>query len=78
MVLGTGSTLKQPFTSTVEDYNFTRLPIKDPDEPRKKIPVGREGRPEELGPLVVYLASSVSDFMTGETIFIDGGELAKL
>jgi NAD(P)-dependent dehydrogenase (short-subunit alcohol dehydrogenase family) len=45
---------------------------------RKKIPVGREGRPEELGPLVVYLASSASDFMTGETIFIDGGELAKL
>ncbi len=33
MVLGTGSTLKQPFTSTVEDYNFTRLPIKYLDEP---------------------------------------------
>jgi len=33
MVLGTGSTLKQPFTSTVEDYNFIRLPIKYPDEP---------------------------------------------
>ena len=45
---------------------------------RKKIPMGREGRPEELGPLVVYLASSASDSMTGETIFIDGGELAKL
>jgi NAD(P)-dependent dehydrogenase (short-subunit alcohol dehydrogenase family) len=45
---------------------------------RKKIPVGREGRPDELGPLVVYLASSASDFMTGETVFIDGGELAKL
>ncbi len=45
---------------------------------RKKIPMGREGRPDELGPLVVYLASSASDFMTGETIFIDGGELAKL
>jgi len=45
---------------------------------RKKIPQGREGRPDELGPLVVYLASSASDFVTGETIFIDGGELAKL
>jgi len=45
---------------------------------RKKIPAGREGRPDELGPLVVYLASSASDFMTGETVFIDGGELAKL
>lgn len=45
---------------------------------RMRIPTGRAGRPEELGLLVVYLASSASDFMTGETIFIDGGELAKL
>jgi enoyl-[acyl-carrier-protein] reductase (NADH) len=27
--------------------------------------------------LVVYLASEASDFMTGEVIFIDGGELAQ-
>ena len=40
--------------------------------------MGREGRPEELDPLVAYLASSASDYVTGETIFIDGGELARL
>jgi hypothetical protein len=34
MGLGTGNTLKQPFTSTVEDYNFIRLPTQYPDEPR--------------------------------------------
>jgi NAD(P)-dependent dehydrogenase (short-subunit alcohol dehydrogenase family) len=45
---------------------------------RMRVPLGREGRPDELGPLVVYLASPASDFMTGETVFIDGGELAKL
>ncbi|MBW1804441.1 MAG: SDR family oxidoreductase [Deltaproteobacteria bacterium] len=45
---------------------------------RKKIPMKREGRPEEIGPLAVYLASEASDFMTGEIIYIDGGELAKL
>ena len=39
------------------------------------VPLGRLGRPEELGPLVVYLASSASDFMTGEVIVIDGGEM---
>ncbi len=39
-----------------------------------KIPLRRVGQPEELGPLVVYLASEASDFMTGETIFIDGGQ----
>jgi NAD(P)-dependent dehydrogenase (short-subunit alcohol dehydrogenase family) len=42
----------------------------------KRIPAGRMGQPNELGPLLVYLASSVSDFMTGETIVIDGGQTA--
>ena len=43
----------------------------------KQIPARRMARPEELGPLVVYLASPVSDFMTGETLVIDGGQVAK-
>jgi NAD(P)-dependent dehydrogenase (short-subunit alcohol dehydrogenase family) len=42
-----------------------------------RIPLRRVGSPEELGPLVVYLASDASDFMTGEVIFIDGGELVQ-
>jgi NAD(P)-dependent dehydrogenase (short-subunit alcohol dehydrogenase family) len=41
-----------------------------------RVPIGRIGRPEELGPLVVYLASSASDFMTGSVIVIDGGQTA--
>jgi hypothetical protein len=32
MGLGTGSTLKQPFTSIAEDYNFIRLLTQYPDE----------------------------------------------
>jgi NAD(P)-dependent dehydrogenase (short-subunit alcohol dehydrogenase family) len=43
----------------------------------RRIPMRRVGLPEELGPLVIYLASDASDFMTGEVIFIDGGELAQ-
>jgi len=39
----------------------------------RSIPARRVGAPEELGPLVCYLASQASDFMTGETIVIDGG-----
>jgi NAD(P)-dependent dehydrogenase (short-subunit alcohol dehydrogenase family) len=41
------------------------------------IPARRIGRPEELGPLVVYLASPASDFMTGQTVVIDGGATAR-
>jgi NAD(P)-dependent dehydrogenase (short-subunit alcohol dehydrogenase family) len=42
----------------------------------RDIPARRIGRPEEIGPLAVYLASNASDFMTGQTIFLDGGHTA--
>ncbi len=35
--------------------------------------LGRLGKPGELGPILVYLASDASDYMTGETILMDGG-----
>jgi NAD(P)-dependent dehydrogenase (short-subunit alcohol dehydrogenase family) len=41
------------------------------------IPLKRVGQPEELGPLVVYLASDASAFMTGSVIVIDGGQSAQ-
>jgi len=46
------------------------------EEMLRRIPLRRYGQPKELGPLVVYLASQASDFMTGETIFIEGGHLS--
>ena len=42
----------------------------------RDIPMRRIGKPEEIGPLAVYLASAASDFMTGQTIFLDGGHSA--
>jgi len=47
--------------------------LKRKEERKKLIPLGRLGRPEELGPLLVYLASDASGFITGTTIFMDGG-----
>lgn len=44
----------------------------------RKIPVGRMGDAKEIGALACYLASPVSDFVTGATYVIDGGESAKL
>jgi 2-deoxy-D-gluconate 3-dehydrogenase len=42
------------------------------------IPLGRMGQPEEIGALVCYLASPLSDFVTGALYLIDGGETARL
>ena len=43
------------------------------EERKKRIPLARLGRLEEVGPLLVFLASDASDYITGETVFIDGG-----
>ena len=43
------------------------------EQREKRIPLGRLGRLEEVGSLLVYLASDASAYMTGETVFIDGG-----
>ena len=37
------------------------------------IPLGRLGTPNDLIGAAVFLASEASDFMTGQTLFIDGG-----
>ena len=39
-------------------------------------PMGRTGQTYEVGPMAVYLASDASNYMTGETVLIDGGAIA--
>jgi NAD(P)-dependent dehydrogenase (short-subunit alcohol dehydrogenase family) len=43
---------------------------------KAQIPIGEFGRPEDLGPLAVYLASDASRYMTGAVLVIDGGYTA--
>ena len=37
------------------------------------IPLGRIGQPQDIAPGVVFLASSDSEWMTGETLYVTGG-----
>ena len=39
----------------------------------ERTPMGRWGRPEELEGTLVWLASRASDFVTGQTVYVDGG-----
>ena len=43
------------------------------DEILMRTPAGRWGRAEEMAGPAIFLASSASDFVTGETIRVDGG-----
>lgn len=38
-----------------------------------RTPMGRTGEPADLKAVLVYLASPASDYVTGQTIFVDGG-----
>jgi 2-deoxy-D-gluconate 3-dehydrogenase len=40
-----------------------------------RIPMGRMGTPDDIAKVAVFLASSASDYMTGETVIVDGGML---
>ena len=54
--------------------------LDDPEKYRAfvaQIPLGRWGEPEEIGGLVLFLASNASSFVTGAGIAIDGGWTAR-
>jgi NAD(P)-dependent dehydrogenase (short-subunit alcohol dehydrogenase family) len=42
----------------------------------KKIPLGRFGNDHDLKGAAVFLASDASDFVTGHTLVVDGGQIA--
>ena len=39
----------------------------------EQIPLGRLGRPEDIAPLVVFLASAQAAYITGATLPVNGG-----
>lgn len=51
----------------------------DPDARHKvlsRTPIGRAGEPEEVASVAAFLASSDASYITGQTIYPDGGRLA--
>ncbi|MBV9455116.1 MAG: SDR family oxidoreductase [Rubrobacter sp.] len=46
------------------------------DKMLEDIPMHRFGQPEDIKGVVVFLASAAADYMTGQTVIIDGGQTA--
>jgi NAD(P)-dependent dehydrogenase (short-subunit alcohol dehydrogenase family) len=53
-------------------------PILSVPEARKEflahIPVGRIGRPDDVARMILFLADEASDWITGQTFYVDGGQ----
>ena len=43
------------------------------EEYKKRIPLGRFGKPQEVARVVLFLASPMADYVTGEVIHVNGG-----
>jgi NAD(P)-dependent dehydrogenase (short-subunit alcohol dehydrogenase family) len=56
--------------------------VDDPDETVRQVnrmqPLGRIGKPDEIAQAILFLASSQASYITGTTLFADGGVSARL
>ena len=43
----------------------------------EEIPLKRPGKPEEIGELVAFLASDKANYITGESVIINGGKMME-
>jgi NAD(P)-dependent dehydrogenase (short-subunit alcohol dehydrogenase family) len=68
-----GTTETQMVTEDVEIVGTDRG-----DEQQRQIPLRRFGRPSDVADATVYLASDMADYVTGESLVVDGGILQGL
>ncbi len=67
--IGPGTILTDMASKIMEDDEAKRMIL-------SRTPLGRCGEPDEIADAAVFLASDESSYMTGQTIYVDGGRLA--
>jgi glucose 1-dehydrogenase/3-oxoacyl-[acyl-carrier protein] reductase len=62
------------------DTDMTAWVMKQPDVLAgvlAQISLGRAGQPREIGSVVAFFASDEASYLTGQSIFVDGGWVGK-
>lgn len=63
------------------DTEFTHALVQDPEFAGwvgKRVPLGRWGKPEDIAPAILFLASPAGNYVNGTVLTIDGGILCGL
>jgi 3-oxoacyl-[acyl-carrier protein] reductase len=72
---GQGITVNTICPGAIRTEGMGNIPAGDPalDAYRKRIPMGRRGRAEEVAAAILFLCSGMASYITGATIPVDGG-----
>lgn len=62
----------------VEVPRYFDIPNYTTEFGNRLVPIGRVGKPADIGAAVAFLVSDAAEFITGQTLFVDGGTTARM